>query len=388
MKKVLFVMHTLGFGGAERALVNLLCELPRERYQADVLLFQRKGELMVQLPDWVRVLDTPDALNRLYGPLKKAGKYFLPKLLGKACAMVFRRTRKAQSAWRWRHVYGRLIPKLEGHYDAAVAFSGSEIQYFVADCVDAGKKIVFIHNDYRTAGYSAQDDEKSFGQMDAIVSISRRCVEVLEELFPQYKERMLYLENITSSAVVKARAQEFTPPEFSADRYNILSVGRLWAQKGFDMAIDAAALLKDKGVKFRWYVLGEGDLREPLQKQIDEAGLTEDFLLLGARSNPYPYMQHCDVLVQSSRYEGKSVVLDEAKMLCKPIVATAYPTVADQVLDGQEGLVTPMTPAGIAEGVHRMLADEELRSAVTAYLAAQEYGNQAETEKYMKLLDD
>jgi len=388
MKKILFVMHSLGFGGAERALVNLLNELPRDKYQADVLLFQRKGALMAQLPDWVRVLETPGALNRLYGPLKKAGRYALPKLVGKGLALLVRRTRKAQSAWRWRHVYSKLIPQHDGHYDAAVAFSGSEIQYFVADCVDAAKKIVFIHNDYRTAGYSAEDDEKSFGQMDAIVSISRRCVEVLEEIFPQYRERMLYLENITSSAVVKARAQEFVPPELAADRTNILSVGRLWAQKGFDMAIDAAAVLKEKGVRFRWYVLGEGDLREALQKQIDERGLTEDFLLLGVRSNPYPYMRMCDVLVQSSRYEGKSVVLDEAKMLGTPIVATAYPTVADQVTDGQEGIVTAMSPEGIAEGVLRMLTDAALRNEVIAYLNAHEYGNQAEVQKYMKLLDE
>lgn len=387
MKKILFVMHTLGFGGAERALVNLLCELPQDRFEVDVLLFQRKGALMAQLPAWVRVLETPDALNRLYGPVGKAGRYALPKLMGKGLALLARRTRKAQAGWRWKHVYGKLIPKLPGHYDAAVAFSGSEIQYFVADCVDAKKKIVFVHNDYRTAGYSAEFDEASFGRMDTIVSISKRCVETLEEVFPQYRERMLYLENITSSAVVKARAAECEPQEFADDRVNILSVGRLWAQKGFDMAIDAAAILKKAGVSFRWFVLGEGDLRQPLQQQIDALGLTEDFRLLGARENPYPYMLGCDVLVQSSRYEGKSVVLDEAKMLCKPIVATAYPTVADQVADGREGLVVPMSAEGIAEGVRRMLTDDVLRSAVTAYLAGHEYGNQAEVAKYIKLLD-
>ena len=94
-----------------------------------------------------------------------------------------------------------------------------------------------------------------------------------------------------------------------------------------------------------------------------------------------------EVLVQSSRYEGKSVVLDEAKMLCTPIVATAYPTVADQVADGQEGLVVSMSAEGIAEGVRRMLTDDALREGITAYLAAHEYGNQAEVKKYIKLLD-
>lgn len=387
MKKVLFAIYALGYGGAERALVNLLCELPHDKYQVDLLLFQRKGDFLTQVPSWVNVLETPDAMDRLYGPMSRAGKYLLPKVLGKLLSSAVRGTRKAQAAWRWKHFFKKRIPTLPGHYDVAVAFSGSEIQYFVADHVSADRKIVFVHNDYRTAGYSAADDEPYFARMDEIVSISVKCVDVLKEIFPQYRDRMYYLENITSSAVVRARAQEFVPPEFAEDMPNILSVGRLWPQKGFDMAVEAAALLKAQGVKFRWYVVGEGSLREELQKQIDEKGLTEDCLLLGARSNPYPYMRCCDVLVQSSRYEGKSVVLDEVKMLCKPIVSTAYPTVADQVADGQEGLVVPMSPEGIADGIRRMLEDRDLQAKFTDYLASREYGNQAEVARYMALLD-
>lgn len=387
MKKVLFAIYALGYGGAERALVNLLNELPQDRYQVNLLLFQRKGDFLKQVPAWVNVLQTPDAMDKLYGPMKQAGRYLLPKLLGKVLSCAARKTKKAQNAWRWKHFFRERIPKLPGHYDVAVAFSGSEIQYFIADHVDADRRIVFVHNDYRTAKYSAEDDEPYFARMDEIVSISEKCVDVLREIFPQYSGRMSYLENITSSAVVRARAEEFNPPEFAQEGINILSVGRLWPQKGFDLAVDAAAILKEQGVKFRWYVVGEGSLRQELQSRIDAKGLTEDFLLLGVRSNPYPYMHHCDVLVQSSRYEGKSVVLDEAKMLCKPIVATAYPTVADQVADGLEGVVIPMTPEGIAEGICRMLQDEEARTKCINYLQTHEYGNQAEVAKYIALLD-
>jgi glycosyltransferase involved in cell wall biosynthesis len=223
--------------------------------------------------------------------------------------------------------------------------------------------------------------------MDEIVSISEKCVDTLREIFPQYAARMSYLENITSSAVVRARAEESMPPEYDGECVNILSVGRLWPQKGFDMAIDAAAILKEKGVAFRWFVVGEGSLRQELQTQIDARGLTEEFRLLGVRSNPYPYMRRCDVLVQSSRYEGKSVVLDEAKMLCVPIVSTAYPTVKDQVQDGCEGLVVPMSAEGIAEGVCRMLNEPETRQSLVDYLAGREYGNQGEVAKYIALLD-
>ena len=388
MKKILFVIHAMGYGGAERALVNLLCELPQARFQVALLCFQRRGDFLAQLPAWVNALDTQPELKALYGPTKKAGRLMLRKLWGKAGAMIFRRTRKERAAWRWQHVFKRAIPVLPPHYDAAVAFTGSEIQYFIADCVDAARRIVFIHNDYRTAGYSARDDEPYFARMDKIVSISRRCVEVLEETFPQYRERMLYLENITSSALVRSRAQEVVPAEYPQDVPVILSVGRLNPQKGFDIAIDAAAILRGRGLKFRWIIVGEGPRKVELQKQIDERGLSEDFILLGARNNPYPYMARCSVLVQSSRFEGKSVVLDEAKMLCAPIVATAYPTVADQLTDGQEGMVTPLSAEGLADGLQKMLEDAALREKFTSFLAAHEYGNQQEAEKYVRLLDE
>lgn len=388
MKKILFVIHAMGYGGAERALVNLLCELPEERFQVDLLCFQRRGDFLSQLPPWVNVLDTPPELKALYGPTKQAGRLMLRKIWGKAGAMLFRRTRKERIAWRWQHVFKQAVPVLQKHYDAAVAFTGSEIQYFIADCVDADKRVVFIHNDYRTAGYSAKDDEPYFAQMDRIVSISPRCVETLEEIFPQYRERMLCLENITSSTLVKQRALEFMPAEYPQDMPVILSVGRLNPQKGFDIAIDAAAILRSRGVKFRWFIVGEGPLKAELKKQINDRGLQEDFVLLGARNNPYPYMAACRVLVQSSRFEGKSVVLDEAKMLCVPIVATAYPTVADQLTDGQEGMVIALSADALADGVQTMLEDAALREKYTAFLAGCEYGNQHEAEKYIRLLEE
>lgn len=387
MKKVLFVLYSLCIGGAEKSLVNLLNELPPDKYEVDLLLFRRTGEFLSQVPEWVNVLETPEAMKRLYGPMKKAGKYLLAKGGGILAARMMRRTRKSQYAWRWKHVFVKRIPSLQKHYDVAVAYAGSENMYMIADHVSADRRIVFIHTDYRTAKYSAEDDDAYFAQMDEIVSISQKCVDVLAEVFPQHKHKLHYLENITSSALVKARADAYEPTELAQDGACIMSVGRLAAPKGFEMAIDAAAILKERGLDFHWYIVGGGELHGALQAQIEERGLQEQFVLLGARDNPYPYMKHCNVLVQSSRYEGKSVVLDEAKMLRKPIVATAYPTVRDQVLEGCEGIVTAMNPTAIADGVQRMLTDDALRASVEKYLGEHEYGNQSEVEKYMQLLD-
>ena len=387
MKKILFVMHNLGYGGAERSLVNLLQELPEEKYEIDLLLFQKRGDFLLQLPAFVKVLDTPEALNGLYAPASKAGRYGVVKLLGTVCARVARKTKKARSAFRWQHFYTKAIPALPKHYDVAVAYVGSEILYYVQDKVDADRKLVWIHNDYCTAGYSKADDTPYFEKIHGIVSVSEECVEVLRREFPEHTHKIHCIENITSSAWVRKQAELFVPEEYAGSCCNILSVGRLWPQKGFDMAIEAAAILKRQGMDFRWYILGEGSLRESLQKQICAEGLEETVFLAGTRNNPYPYMKHCAVLVQSSRYEGKSVVLDEAKILGVPIVVTAYPTVADQIVSGKEGLITEMSAEGIAAGIMEMLSGTEKRESIRAYLQNREYGNQAEVEKYMELLD-
>lgn len=387
MKKVLFVIYSMKYGGAEKSLVNLLQELPQNKYEVDLLLFQKKGDFLQQIPQWVRVLDTPEDIDVLYAPLRKTGLRGYRKLLGTVCSRIARKTKKSQAAYRWRNFYAGKIRPLSEYYDVAVAYAGSENLYFITDRVRAGRKIVWIHNDYRTAGYSKTDDAPCFAKMDAIVSVSKECVDVLREEFPEFSQKMHYIENITSSTVTQKQAEYYVPEEYRNDSWNLLSVGRLHPQKGFDMAIQAAAIMKRNGLKFCWFVIGEGPLQKELKKMIREHQVEDCFVLLGTRNNPYPYIKNCSVLVQPSRYEGKSVVLDEAKILRTPIVATAYPTVRDQIADTEEGLITPMTPQGIAEGIQRMLSDDALRVKIRNYLMQQEYGNQSEVEKYMLLLD-
>ena len=120
---------------------------------------------------------------------------------------------------------------------------------------------------------------------------------------------------------------------------------------------------------------------------IKEEGVEDNFILLGTRENPYAYIKNCDLFVQPSRYEGKSVVIDETKILKKPIVVTNYPTVKDQIMGGKEGMIVDMTPEGIADGIIRMAGSEELRMEYVNFLSSQEYGNQKEIDKYLELID-
>lgn len=387
MKKVLFTMLSLYNGGAEKSLVNLLNELPEDKYEIDLLLFKPEGIFMDQVPSYVRILETPDELKRLFGPIMKSGKFMIPKIIRTMQAHLAEKKGKRRRAYRWNHFYTKHIKKLEQRYDVAVGYTSNEVLYFVNEKVDAARKLVWVHNDYIAAEYSSEHDLPHLKSMDGIATISETCRDILVKVFPDFAYKIHNIANITSSNVIRQRAELFAPQEYSRDSFNILSIGRLNEQKGFDMAVEAAAILKDGKKNFSWYIIGSGVLENALRKQIREAGVEDRVHLIGVRENPYPYIKNCDLLAQTSRYEGKSVVLDEAKILATPILATNYPTVHDQILEGKEGIIVPMDPHGIADGIEEMMRNASKREAIRAYLAEHEYGNQDEVQKYIKLID-
>ena len=140
-------------------------------------------------------------------------------------------------------------------------------------------------------------------------------------------------------------------------------------------------------MRFHWYILGEGKQRSALMNQIEKNGVSDCFTLLGTRSNPYPYIKACTILVQTSDYEGKSVVLDEAKILAKPIVVTNYPTVRDQIIPESEGIIAEMTAESVAAAIQRILFEHDLRKNIESYLSSNDYGNRHEIYKYRKVID-
>ena len=141
----------------------------------------------------------------------------------------------------------------------------------------------------------------------------------------------------------------------------ILTVGRLTYQKAYDIAIDAMRLVKQSGCKARWYVLGEGNEREKLEKKIKELGLEEEFLLLGAVENPYPYYAQADLYVHATRFEGKSIAIQEAQVLGCPVIASDCNGNREQIESGVDGILCELSPEDIAKSIEELIADPKKR---------------------------
>ncbi len=171
---------------------------------------------------------------------------------------------------------------------------------------------------------------------------------------------------------------------------NLLSVGRFSAAKNYDNVPDITKrLLSALGADYtdiKWYIIGYGADEGLIRQKIAEAGMEGHVILLGKKDNPYPYIKACDIYVQPSRYEGKSVTVREAQMLGKPVVVTAYPTAASQVRDGVDGRIVPLDNEGCAAGLAEFIADDELRARIVENLAKLDFGNMSEVEKFYNLI--
>lgn len=388
-KKLLFIMPSLCSGGAEKSLVTLLSLLDGNSYDIDLLLFRREGLFLPNLPEYVCVFDAGEKYALFDGSSSASIKHSLKHLDVRTAAARVAYARALESGDRTK-IWNNLkivLPRLKKHYDAAIGYLEGNAVYYCVDCVDADIKIGYVHNDYSKLGMSADFDRGFFKKLDYLVSVSPECSRVLSEAFPEMKDRIRTVENITSPAMLRRLADAGVPEYENLNCVKLLTVGRLNEQKGYRLALDAAERLAADGVDFKWFSIGRGDLLEQLESTVKEKGLEDRFIFLGERANPYPYAAGCDIYVQTSLFEGKSIAIDEAKCFAKPIVATKFSTVFDQLADGETALLAEMSGEDIAEKIEQLIADKALRDKLTASLISQNCGNEYELEKFCEMID-
>lgn len=366
-KNILIIGTSLNIGGAEKSLINFLNMIDYSLYSVDFLLFQKTGPFLKQVPKEVNMINNHEieVLYQSIGDTLKNAHFKDLRLSFRRYRDTFVESRKWKQfdqirIHRWMEHYSKYIHACDKHYDLAIAYAGGETAYYMIDKVSADKKVYYFHSDYSKIDIDAELERVYVDKADTIVTISEVCKQSLINLFPGKAKDMYVLNNLSSSALIKKMSDEFDPVEFSDCKCRkIVSVGRLHHIKGFDMAVDAAVILKDSNYDFKWVIVGDGDERDKIEDVIHNKHLEENFILVGAKENPYPYVADADILVQPSRFEGKSVVLDEAKVLGLPSIITNYNSANDQIRDGVDGKIVPMSPEGIARGIMEC-SDEDI----------------------------
>lgn len=398
-KKLLFVINTMGRAGAEMAMLELMRCLPPEQYEISLYVILSQGELVRELPSHVKVL------NRTYcdtSVLSENGRQHIHKTVIRsffrngrwlrklvhliAVAFEMQRKKKFQlDKLLWRMISdGGEYPKQE--YDLAIAYLEGGATYFTADHVRARKKAAFVHIDYGNAGYSRKMDKNCYQKFDRIFAVSEEVRTSFLQVYPEWEEKTGIFHNIINRERILMLADREGGFADNFEGFRLLTVGRLTYQKAYDIAITVMKKIKDAGYRARWYVLGEGDQRESLEKQIKSLGLERDFRLLGAVDNPYPYYRDCDIYVHATRFEGKSIAVQEAQVMGCAIVASDCNGNREQISDGDDGILCGFSTEGIAGSIISLMEDEGKRKRLGTAAAKKRLENKEEMQQLLDLL--
>ena len=393
-KKILFVIESLTLGGAEKSLVTLLNLLDYSKYEADLLLFAQGGAFQELLPKEVNLLPVPDYFAYNAIPWSEACRKLKEpgKMLAQLRYSVALRTgkhnhiEKAVLLWQASHRCFDMLPK---EYDVAIAYAQGVPTFFVAEKVKAKKKMAWINATYIPKGKYLDYIVAFYAKYDYVNGVSPTVAEQIQSVLEVPSSKIVQITDIldVDFAHKMALMDSNVEKDLSADGMTILTVGRFCAMKRYDLAINAASILADRGVHFTWYAVGDGGLRAEIENLIEAKKLKDKFILLGSRSNPYPYFKACDLYVQTSDFEGFGIALAEAKMFQKPIVTTNFDAVGAQFVNEKNGLIVDISAQAIADGIIRMLTDTQLRDTCVANLTKEKIGNTVEIEKFYRIVE-
>lgn len=396
-KKLLFVIDSLVCAGAEKSLISLLHQLDYEKYEVDLQLFGYGGEFEKYIPEQVTLLEPLSYMcffkEGIWWQIKDAlwkGKWkelkskmiyswllrTVPDLNNAAIARLF-----------WEKSKNCIFPTSK-HYDCAIAYAQAVPTFYVADKVCASQKMGWVNVSYHLQGREKIYQKDFYARLDQIVLVSDSALEVFKQVYPEFASKMNLVRDMIDPIFIGKLSQLPIKLVHPTDSACILTVARLnKPQKGYDIALKACKILKDRGIKFRWYALGRGSYEGEMRSFIQENNLESDFILLGTTDNPYPYFKKADLYVQTSRHEGFGLSIAEARLLNVPVVTTEFDAVYNQMIPEENGLVVPQDPVAVADAIERLLTDKKLYQHIVSFLKTEKKGNTEEMEKFYALIE-
>ena len=373
MKKIIFTVINMNVGGVEKALLNMLAELPKDEYDVTVLMLEEYGGFLKYIPSWVnvRILDYYDEIKQLVNapPQLIAKELYKNKQYLESFKILFNYTITKLTnnmSYYYRYVL-KNYPAIDDNYDIAVAYHGPMdfISYLAIYKIKAIKKYQWVHFDVTTINMNHNFVNRIYKKFNKIFVVSRDGRDKFINLYPKLKEKTEVFTNIISEKLIKQESKQGTGFRDKFNGIRILTVGRLCIEKGQDLIIPVLAQLRKDGYDVKWYCVGEGSARSKYEDMIEEYKVEEDFILLGSDTNPYKYMEQCDIYVQPSRYEGYCITLAEARCLNKPIVTTNFTGSKEQLKHNVTGLIVDIDEKEIYQAVKSLIDNKEFREKLS-----------------------
>ena len=337
MKKILFLIHDLGHGGAEKVLVNLVNNMDSTQFDITVMALFGGGVNAQFLKPHIRLINI--------FPKAFPGNSHAMKLLSP----------KALHCWF-----------IKEKYDIEVAYLEGPAARIISGCPHKDtKKVAWIHVEQRTQKNAAcsfrsyGEAMKCYGAFDRIVSVSETVQKDFLQLFPvSVPTQVLYNTNETEQ--IRKKTLE-SAGNLESGKIKLVGVGKLVPTKGFDRLISIVKRLHDEGVEAQLYILGEGPLRETLHQQAQQLHVLDNLTFLGYQTNPYKFVSKCDLFVCASHAEGFSTAATEALIVGTPVCTVEVSGMKEMLGENNEwGVVTENSEEALYQGIKRLLDDPEL----------------------------
>lgn len=369
--KIAVVIDSYTRGGVAMAAQVFLQFLAKEHYA--ITLFVRNYE-----PD--RMLSVPEGVDCRPWMLKQR---FAP-------------WNRLLSALSWRNfgrkaVYdARCLEMFPGEYDCAIAYQmvANDVTVVTLEKIRAKRKVLWLHGKKTFREKDLAFYDGLYSRADRIVCVSLETEERFRSLMPRCSDKTVTIHNLYDIPFVRSQAQlPAEGMEKQPGAVSIVSVGRISKEKGFDRVPAVVQALTDAGYDVHWYIVGDGDKRAEVEADIQARYLENKIHLLGHRSNPFPYVQQCDIYVQPSYTEGFCTSTMEAKILYKPVVTTDVPGMREQFVSGENGLIVESSVDGLIDGIRQLLDSPELRQKIVESLRKEPISNEETLRKTMAVID-
>ena len=352
-KKILFVNGHLNVGGIEKSLTDILRHIDYNKYDVDLLLLEETGDYIDELPESVNIL--LKSLKNTYGSfwgciskciqkrdwfsLKMRLVFLLMKLFGQNKVKL---------------VENMLTKKK--NYDIAVGFRPGICTQLVAYAIHAEKKIAWWH--HGEFNVSVSEYEEQLKNCDILVSVSDSCARMIADNIPEISNKIVVVPNMIDSELLEKKSGNFSP--YADDIIQLVTVGRLSQEKHMENVIYAARQLKEDGHSFKWHIVGDGVLRDDLERIRQKENVCDCVIFEGAKKNPYPYIKNADLYVHPSYVESQGITILEAMSLHIPCVVTKSRGSCEFIEDGDNGILVNQGWKALAAGVKQLLENREL----------------------------
>ena len=346
--KVLFRLRSLEMGGVPRVVLDLLRNLPKDKFDFTLMLNLYQGELINEIPEDIKLI-----------VVEKGREQMSSNPIFKKIELAFRRFKLELYDRFPKFLYAL---KVREEFDIEIASGYAEFDMVLNSPNKKSRKIAWFHTDvtYDSNQNRAIERIEKMKRFDHVVFCAGHIRNVIEENYNVSYESSSIVYNAIHTSEVNEKALAFDIDYDDLQKPIFCSVGRLHSRKGYHTLIDVHRRLLDEGFIHSIVVLGDGDEKNSLVEQINENKVEKSFKLLGTKSNPFPYIKQADYFVLPTKSEAYPLVINEALALGKVIISTNVGGIPEMINNGFDGILVNYDEDELYEAMKLSLTDSEL----------------------------